>query len=177
MRLKRLELLRGSFAKKTCVARWAILFAAALAFSYAQPLFAQTYTVIHNFTGAPDGTYPYSGLTTDRAGNLYGTTMRGGFAGSIQCGYEGGCGTVYRLSRTSNGWSNTVLYAFKGQPVDGAGPISRVIFGPDGALYGTTQVGGRGLSVPCSACLLQLNLAVTRPVRGRRATIVFPPTI
>ena len=34
---------------------------------------AQTYTVIHNFTGGQDGATPMAGLTMDRAGNLYGT--------------------------------------------------------------------------------------------------------
>ena len=34
---------------------------------------AQTFTVLHNFTGGLDGANPYTGLTMDRAGNLYGT--------------------------------------------------------------------------------------------------------
>ncbi len=38
---------------------------------------AQTYTVLHNFTGGGDGTAPYAGLTMDRGGNLYGTTSGG----------------------------------------------------------------------------------------------------
>ncbi len=39
---------------------------------------AQTLTVLHNFSGGGDGAYPVSGLTMDRAGNLYGTTANGG---------------------------------------------------------------------------------------------------
>ena len=34
---------------------------------------AQTFTVLHNFTNGLDGAHPYTGLTIDRAGNLYGT--------------------------------------------------------------------------------------------------------
>jgi len=39
---------------------------------------AQTYKVIHNFTGGGDGANPSAGLTINRAGNLYGTTYNGG---------------------------------------------------------------------------------------------------
>ena len=35
-------------------------------------------TVLHNFSAAPDGRYPYAGVTFDAAGNLYGTTSQGG---------------------------------------------------------------------------------------------------
>jgi hypothetical protein len=37
---------------------------------------AQTYTILHNFTG--DGAGPMAGLTMDQAGNLYGTAETGG---------------------------------------------------------------------------------------------------
>src|SRR5262249_16118290 len=39
---------------------------------------AQTYSVIHSFTGQPDGAVPESGLIRDADGNLYGTTYEGG---------------------------------------------------------------------------------------------------
>lgn len=51
-------------------------------------------TVLYSFTGAPDGAHPEGGLVQDRAGNLYGTTIAGGFS-------SGGCpdcGTVFELS-------------------------------------------------------------------------------
>jgi len=76
---------------------------------------AQTLKVLHNFdVAAGDGNIPYSGLIKDPAGNLYGTTLEGG-AHSF--------GTVYRLSPTGNGdFEETILYSFKGGPVDGANP-------------------------------------------------------
>ncbi len=43
----------------------------------AQPAQAQTYKVIHNFTGGSDGGNPYAGLITDSEGNLCGTTLNG----------------------------------------------------------------------------------------------------
>ncbi|MGD0930720.1 MAG: hypothetical protein ABR902_08725 [Candidatus Korobacteraceae bacterium] len=60
------------------------------------PAHARTFTVLHTFTGGLDGSYPYTGLTMDRAGNLYGTTAYGGFTGN-DCPLAdniGGCGTV-----------------------------------------------------------------------------------
>ena len=50
---------------------------------------AQTYTVLHTFTGGADGAGPYAGLTMDRAGNLYGTTESGGKEGGICSLYYG----------------------------------------------------------------------------------------
>jgi uncharacterized repeat protein (TIGR03803 family) len=94
---------------------------------------AQTFTVIHNFTGGGDGANPYAGLTIDRGGSLYGTAANGG----------AGSGTVFRLAHKNSVWLFTPLYRFNGSPAgDGAGPAARVVFGPDGSLYGTTFDGG-----------------------------------
>jgi len=96
---------------------------------------AQTYTVIHTFTGGGDGGGPEGGLTMDAAGNLYGTT-----AGYAQpCGSQ--CGTVFKMKPTGQGWLLTTLYKFTGGS-DGSTPAATVVFGPDGALYGTTTYGG-----------------------------------
>ena len=35
-------------------------------------------TVLHTFTGPPDGSTPYGGVVLDAAGNIYGTTYHGG---------------------------------------------------------------------------------------------------
>jgi len=42
---------------------------------------AQTYTVLHNFTGGQEGAQPRAGVTLNRDGNLYGTTSARGAAG------------------------------------------------------------------------------------------------
>ncbi len=44
----------------------------ALTLLTANPVSAQTYTVIHNFTGGPGGQAPYAGVAVDHAGNIYG---------------------------------------------------------------------------------------------------------
>jgi hypothetical protein len=108
----------------------------ALTFAANQSVQAQTFKVIHDFTGGQDGANPYGGLTTDQAGNLYGTTWAGGYTGG-NCVVRGTCGTVFKLSKKGSGWVFTPLYNFQGVP-DGANPGARVIFGPDGSLYGTT---------------------------------------
>ena len=48
-----------------------------------------------------------------------------------------GCGTVFKLSNRGSGWILSTIYQFQGRS-DGAWPYANMIFGPDGALYGTT---------------------------------------
>jgi uncharacterized repeat protein (TIGR03803 family) len=99
---------------------------------------AQTYTVVHNFTGGSDGAYPLAGVTIDRGGNFYGTTSAGG---------DKGWGTVYRLVHSGPSWRCYPLYNFAGeddQSSDGGAPYAGVVIGTDGALYGTTHSGGDG---------------------------------
>jgi uncharacterized repeat protein (TIGR03803 family) len=54
----------------------------------ARPAMAQTYSVLHSFTGA-DGASPSAGLTRDAFGNFYGTTVVGGAFGA---------GVVFKLN-------------------------------------------------------------------------------
>ncbi len=107
---------------------------------------AQTFTVLHNFTGGQDGKTPNTGLTMDRAGNLYGTTSYGGYQSNSDCKDLGGCGVVFKMARGGSGWIFTPLYLFQGvfNHGDGSIPYSPVIFGSNGAMYGTTTHGGLG---------------------------------
>jgi len=91
------------------------------------------YEVLHNFgTTETDGYYPFAGLIIDAAGNLYGTTYEGGIYGA---------GTVFELTNTGDGWTESVLYNFTGGD-NGSGPLAGVIFDAKGNLYGTTPFGG-----------------------------------
>jgi uncharacterized repeat protein (TIGR03803 family) len=101
----------------------------------AGPARAQTLTVLHNFGFGADGAFPFAGLTMDGAGNFYGTTADGGQPVLYYCLY--GCGTVFKLTRAQSGWVLTPVYQFTGGN-DGTTPEARVVFGPDGLLYGTT---------------------------------------
>lgn len=119
-----------------------VALALTLAVALAQPAAAQTFSVIHSFTGGADGANPSVSLTVDRGGNLYGTAFSGG-APSLNCGGLGGCGTAFKLTRRDSAWIMNPLYSFTGGS-DGAGPDSPLLFGPDGALYSTANGGGDG---------------------------------
>ena len=107
------------------------------------PAQAQTFTVLHNFTGGVDGANPSAGLTLDAAGNLYGTASNGG--NRDRC--ASGCGTVFRMAHRGSGWVFAPLYDFtggSGGTYDGTTPRARVIKGANGTLYGTTTGGAGG---------------------------------
>jgi len=90
---------------------------------------AATYKSLHDFWANPSGANPYGGLVRVADGTLYGTTMTGG-------GY--GFGTIFSIS--VNGGFRT-LYSFKGG-VEPAMPAVAMSAGPDGCLYGATNLGG-----------------------------------
>src|SRR5258708_5152550 len=87
-----------------------------------------TEKVLYNFSSYPHGEKPQANLIADTAGNLYGTTYAGG-------AYQ--VGTVFKLTRGAKGWTQTVLYSFKGGS-DGEYPESSLVFDAAGNLSGTT---------------------------------------
>ncbi len=104
-----------------------LIFAAVLAGSTLAK--AQTFSVIHSFTGGGDGFQPYGGVTLDQAGNLYGTTTQ-----SVR-------GSVFRMKNRNGSWLLSTLYQFSyGEWL----PEGRIVQGPGGALFGTTSTGGNG---------------------------------
>jgi uncharacterized repeat protein (TIGR03803 family) len=87
-------------------------------------------TILHLFTGTPDGAYPTGELTRDPQGYLYGTTENGGTSD---------LGTAFKVRARQE----TVLYSFKGG-ADGQSPGSGLLRDAAGNLYGTTELGGGG---------------------------------
>lgn len=87
-----------------------------------QSVQAQTFTVIHNFTGGLDGNGPTARMVINRGGYFYGTTALGG---------------AFELRQINSGWVLTPLASFG----DG---WAGVTIGPNGSLYGTTEYGGTG---------------------------------
>ncbi len=90
-------------------------------------------TVLHSFMGAPDGSFPSSGVVLDNADNLYGTTFDGGSDNN---------GVVYMLSASGQ---QTILYNFSGR-TDGGNPTG-LIRDTAGDLFGSTESGGTGSGV------------------------------
>ncbi len=90
--------------------------------------------VLRNFGNGYNGTQPYASLIFDAAGNLYGTTNRGG-------SYD--LGTVFELTPTHGGlWTEKLLYNFSFNGRDGFWPYASLISDAAGNLYGTTGAGG-----------------------------------
>jgi uncharacterized repeat protein (TIGR03803 family) len=87
---------------------------------------AGTLTSLFSFDSA-NGANPYSGLTLDTNGALYGTTCNGGTNKD---------GTVFRVV----GSTVTTLHNFEGS--DGACPYGALFLASSGELYGTTTLGG-----------------------------------
>jgi hypothetical protein len=106
-----------------------------------------TETVLYTFTGGSDGAYPYSGVTLDSSGNVYGTAVAAGYM--LTCNTGGsGCGVVFKLTPAPSGpWTESVLYAFTGGTY-GNGPYGGLTFDASGNLYGVTKEGG-DTSVNC----------------------------
>jgi uncharacterized repeat protein (TIGR03803 family) len=82
-------------------------------------------TVLHVFTGTPDGSNPYAGLLMDASGNLLGTTRYGGTLG---------WGTVFKIDTSG---VETILYNFTGD-LDGSNPTGALALDGAGNIYGTT---------------------------------------
>ncbi len=90
------------------------------------------YEVLHTFIGAPlDGASPETGLLEGQDGLLYGVTYSGGISN---------LGCLFRLSRDGAGFD--MLKSFTLASGDAATPMSRLVWGTNGLLYGTTVLGG-----------------------------------
>jgi uncharacterized repeat protein (TIGR03803 family) len=89
---------------------------------------AQTFGVIHNFTGGKDGGVPTSGFTAN--GKI--------FFGTASVGGTSNLGVVFKINEAG---VETVLHNFTGGS-DGANPEDALLRTKGGILYGTTNAGG-----------------------------------
>jgi uncharacterized repeat protein (TIGR03803 family) len=124
-----------------------------------------TLTAIASFDGA-NGSQPYSALALDAHGDLFGTTSGGGSYGD---------GTVFEVSPPTSGqqdWTLTTLVNFDGS-TNGSSPMTGLVFGGGGKLYGTTSSTIFELAPPTSG---QHNWTLTTlydQVYGTMGDLVF----
>jgi uncharacterized repeat protein (TIGR03803 family) len=98
------------------------------------------YTILLHFgASAGDGRNPGE-LMMASDGVLYGTTRYGG---AFTNAAGDGLGTVFKLNQDGSGYS--VIHHFGGVANDGAIPVSTLVEGSDGRLFGTTEFGGSNL--------------------------------
>jgi uncharacterized repeat protein (TIGR03803 family) len=116
------------------------------------------YRVMHRFrTTKGDGFTPTGSLAIVK-GVLYGTTLHGGTG----CSDYPGCGTIYRITTTGK---EKVVYSFTGLPgSDGSQPEGGVN-AVNGALYGTTFLGGDG------ACHEGCGIAYRATINGTESVL------
>jgi uncharacterized repeat protein (TIGR03803 family) len=123
-------------------------------------------TVLHKFTGPPDGALPRAGLVPDGAGNLYGTTSEGGAGGCFISGGPSsapenlGCGTLFKLDPNGN---ETVLFSFSGAAGTDWGPETSLTLDAAGNLFGTTSRGGAGCGGLGCGGLFQFGASIVPP--------------
>jgi hypothetical protein len=134
-------------------ATWTALLGASASGITGQSVFFFNYT---------NGTGFRTGLTVDASGNIWGISNFGGAYGygnvfelsrgaggnltetvlySFTNGSDGG--TVFKLTHTSTGWQQSVLWYFTCGD-DGCAPAAGLVSDSAGNLYGTTSVGGHG---------------------------------
>ncbi|HET6378858.1 MAG TPA: choice-of-anchor tandem repeat GloVer-containing protein [Methylocella sp.] len=99
-----------------------------------------TYKLLHRFNKA-QGSTPLGGVLVASNGTLYGTTFGGG---------RGNAGVIYKIA--PNGQFSVIHNFTRSSPGGGpckdcgnypGGPQGELIFGKDGAIYGTTARGGK----------------------------------
>jgi uncharacterized repeat protein (TIGR03803 family) len=94
--------------------------------------------VLYQFRGGLQGDTPFGSLIQDSSGALYGTTS------GIKSTLPRAHGTVFKLTpptSASGHWSQTILYAFRGEK-DGGYPESNLVMDSAGNLFGTVRSGG-----------------------------------
>jgi uncharacterized repeat protein (TIGR03803 family) len=105
--------------------------------------------IVSLLNSSDSGPWP---LVTDPAGNLYGETWRGG---------EYDAGTVFELSPSPTGWTQTTLHNFSFTGKDGNSPSCCLMRDSSGNLYGTTNFGGGSDGCENNGCGTAFELSPT----------------
>jgi uncharacterized repeat protein (TIGR03803 family) len=94
-------------------------------------------SVLYAFGGTTDGAVGANGVALDTQGNIYGTTIEGGFTTGA-CAFDG-CGTLFEVTPSG---TETVLHQFGTTSGDGTSPFAASLLRVGRTLYGTTSFGG-----------------------------------
>jgi len=98
-----------------------------------------TYKVIHDFCAndpCTDGGHPFSGVSVDASGNLFGALTDGGAYAH---------GAIFEMQKNGSGWKYILVHSFCSDQdicADGNAPVAAPVMDGAGNLYGTTLAGG-----------------------------------
>jgi uncharacterized repeat protein (TIGR03803 family) len=153
------------------------------------------FTLLHDFSGGPEGGVPFSALVQGSDGDFYGTATAGGDPScSVVASGENystyiGCGTVFKMDPAGN---TNALYSFTGSPNDGSNPFATLFQDSDGNFYGTTRWGGSAscsytnnggcgtffrLAVPGGGPSAQVKMLATRKLDLRTSILNRAPSL
>jgi uncharacterized repeat protein (TIGR03803 family) len=129
---------------------------------------AWTAKTLHEFSGFHGGYDPSGGVVIGRNGDLFGTAALSG-------GGDGGddCGNVFQLVQqgssgspaTGTQWKEKLVFD-KFNVRNGCQPNAGVVIGRDGAIYGTTAMGGSLLECLGSGCGTVFRMTPPEPSGG-----------
>jgi len=141
------------------------------------------FSVIHTFSGIPDGRNPSAALVGGNNGELYGVTLTNRSPLGVT-----NWGTVFSLGYDGGGYR--MLKAFTAK-ADGRNPLASLTLASDGSLYGTTSAGGdmnagvifglaqppviSDISMSASGALLRLQGTSSRSYNVQSTTNILQP--
>jgi len=97
-----------------------------------------TFNLLYAFPAPPGAGYPDGGVVFDSQGNLWGLE---GYGGADNCSDDDyNCGSIYELSPSSSGWTDTTVFGFNTST--GGHPIGTLVSDQSGNFYGTLDTNG-----------------------------------
>jgi len=125
-----------------------------------------TETPVFAFTNGNDGANPQGPLIIDNAGILYGTAPNGG---------QNGGGALFKYNPASNLLSPIYEFCAQANCSDGSRPVTGLVQGTDGNLYGTTRQGGAANGVSSNGVAYKVTTSGTYTVLHQFCTAANCP--